>query len=235
MVPITACPKRYISVPLNEKPEEELEPIAMIGVPALFSNHQPDPVPCAVIPDLKMDPLAMFRVPVIPSVPSVPLVAVMSPVILALVAVAWLLYSRRIGLLRTPGAVPAADDRAAPRSVRDRVDAFFAGLRAPRTVVVVVVAALLLSYPWHVLAAGAILYLAALPFGQDGAAFLQHGPVVPGAGREAAGHHVQHDVGQQLVVAEHLLEGLARQVGPVMEALQDPGGLAHRIDRKSVV
>ena len=74
-------------VPLNEKPEEELEPIAMIGVPALFSNHQPDPVPCAVIPDLKMDPLAMFRVPVILSVPSVPLVAVMAPVIVALVAV----------------------------------------------------------------------------------------------------------------------------------------------------
>jgi len=71
------------------------------------------------------------------------------PVILALVAVAWLLYSRRIGLLRTPGAVPAADDRAAPRSVRDRVDAFFAGLRAPRTVVVVVVAAgLILALYW---------------------------------------------------------------------------------------
>lgn len=81
------------------------------------------------------------------------------PVILALVAVAWLLYSRRTGLVGGPEGVSlgasggrhskSAQDPTEARSIKDRVHAFFAGLRAPRTVVAVVVAAgLILALYW---------------------------------------------------------------------------------------
>lgn len=68
-----------------------------------------------------------------------------------------LVYTIVIGLFMVSRLPTWSGKKFGSRVPRDAV--------LPLFVVVVVVAALLLSYPWHVLAAGAILYLAALPFG----------------------------------------------------------------------
>src|SRR5258706_1955120 len=64
---------------------------------------------------------------------------------------------------------------------------------------------------------------------QPNAVLLRQGSVIPGAGGEAAGHHVDHHVGEQLIEGEVPLERLGLAVGPVIETLDDPRRLANRV------
>lgn len=68
-----------------------------------------------------------------------------------------LIYTVAIGLLMVSRLPTWSGKKFGQRIPRDAV--------LPLFVLFVVLAALLVSYPWHVLAAGAILYLIALPFG----------------------------------------------------------------------
>lgn len=68
-----------------------------------------------------------------------------------------LVYTVAVGLLMVSRLPTWSGKKFGSRIPRDAV--------LPLFVLVVVVAASLLSYPWHILAAGAIAYLVALPFG----------------------------------------------------------------------
>ncbi|MBN8997809.1 MAG: CDP-diacylglycerol--serine O-phosphatidyltransferase [Rhizobiales bacterium] len=68
-----------------------------------------------------------------------------------------LIYTMAIGLLMVSRLPTWSGKKFGSRVPRDAV--------LPLFVLFVVLAALLVSYPWHVLAAGALAYLAALPFG----------------------------------------------------------------------
>ncbi|MCX5514999.1 CDP-diacylglycerol--serine O-phosphatidyltransferase [Kaistia algarum] len=68
-----------------------------------------------------------------------------------------LVYTIAVGLLMVSRLPTWSGKKFGSRIPREAV--------LPLFVLVVVIAALLVSYPWHVLAAGAIVYLVALPFG----------------------------------------------------------------------
>src|SRR5690606_22145798 len=64
--------------------------------------------------------------------------------------------------------------------------------------------------------------LAASTRRQNGEAVPDHARIEPGGASEAAGHDIEADVGQQALEAEYRLEGALTQVGPVMEAFENP-------------